>query len=136
MWMVMMNSSGLNHRHKFDPNALTVRDMLVIAPLVVVFVALSIFFAFSVSDESYIKWGGLAVDTAVVFGLFLKYSQRLLRKRKFWVLTLILLTVHLAVFVLILTHVDEWKLVWFTPMAAELPLFLLLRNRLLPSDIN
>lgn len=129
--MVMIHRSGPSHGHKFDPNALTVRDVLIIVPLVSAFLAVSILFAFSVSDEVYIKWGGLALDTAIVFGLFIKYSRQFLKERRFWGLTFMLLAVHLVSFILILTHVEEWKLVWFTPMAAELPLFLFLRNRLL-----
>jgi drug/metabolite transporter (DMT)-like permease len=131
---MVMSTSKTNHRRRFDPNALTVRDVLTIVPLVLAFVAVSIFFAFSVSDEVYIRWGGLALDSAIVFGLFIKYSRQFLRERRFWGLTLALLAVHLVAFILILTHVEEWKLVWFTPMAAELPLFLFIRNRILPID--
>jgi drug/metabolite transporter (DMT)-like permease len=132
--MVMMHPCGSSHSHKFDPKALTARDVLTIVPLVLAFVAVSIFFAFSVSDEVYIRWGGLALDTAIVFGVFIKYSRQFLRERRFWGLTFALLAVHIVAFILILTHVEEWKLVWFTPMAAELPLFLFLRNRLLSID--
>lgn len=131
---MVMSTPEMNHRRRFDPNALTVRDVLTIVPLVLVFVAVSIFFAFSVSDEAYIRWGGLTLDTAVVFGLFIKYSRQFLKARRFWGLTFALLAVHLVAFILILMHVEEWKLVWFTPMAVELPLFLFLRNRILSID--
>lgn len=133
MWMVM-SSSKASHRRRFNPNALTARDVLIIVPIVLCLSALGILFAFSVSSDVYIKWGGLTLDTAIVFALFVKYSRQFLRKRRFWGLTLVLLAVHLVAFILILTHVEEWKLVWFTPMAAELPLFLFLRNWLLAID--
>jgi drug/metabolite transporter (DMT)-like permease len=127
-----MNSPKANHRRTFDPNALTARDILVIVPVVIGLFALSILLAFSVSHEVYIRWGGLALDTAVLFGLYINYSRKFFRKWQFWALTALLLAVHLTVFAVVLTHVEEWKLMWFTVMVFEYPLFIYARSRFLP----
>lgn len=69
---------------KFDPNHLTARDVLIIVPLVLGISAVGIAFAFLVSHEAYIKWGGLAVDTAVLFTFFVNESRQFLKNRRFW----------------------------------------------------
>ena len=86
---------------------------------------------FRVSHEAFIKWGGLVFITAILFGYFISNSEQFLRVSKFWTLTVTLLFAHLTVFALILTHVDEWKLIWFTGMAIEYPVFVFFRRRLL-----
>lgn len=129
MWMVM-STSKVNRRREFDPNALTLRDVLVIVPVVIGFVALSIFFAFSVSHEVYIKWGGLVLDTAVLFGIFINSSRQFFRTWQFWMLNAALLAAHLTAFAIVLTHVEEWKLMWFLVMALEYPVLIYARSRL------
>jgi len=88
--------------------------------------------AFAVQDkwghDGFIRWDGLAGFTLGLFGLFVAESQKFLRKRRFWVVTGILLMGHLAVFAIVLTHVEEWKLGWFMLMVFEYPLFFFLRN--------
>jgi len=68
---------------KFDANHLTVRDVLIIVPLVLGLSVFGIVFAFVVSDDTYIRWGGLAVDTAVLFAYFVNVSRQFLRNRRF-----------------------------------------------------
>jgi len=89
--------------------------------------------AFMVEDlwghEAFIRWDGLGGFTLGLFGLFVCDSEKFLRKPRFWVMVAILLVLHLVVFILILTHVDEWKLTWFMVMVTEYPPFLLLRER-------
>jgi hypothetical protein len=126
----LMRSNNVKIRRKFDPNALTGRDILIIAPVVIGFLLLCIFFAFAVSDDVYIKWGGLVLDTSILYGFFLKYSQRYFHNIRFWMLFAATLLVHLTGFAIILTHVDQWKLVWFTGMALEIPVLLFQRNRI------
>lgn len=129
--MVTMSPKGSPHDRSFDPNNLTARDVVVIVPFVIAFLALSTAFAFSVSDQVYVRWGGLVLDTSVLFALFVKSSRRFLRSGRFWSFTIVLLLLHLSAFALILTHVDQWKLVWFTPMAVEYPIFLFIRDKVL-----
>ena len=79
--------------------------------------------------DAFIRWFGLASFTLGVFALFVCESERVLRSWRFWVLLAILLAAHLTGFVVVLTHVEEWKLSWFMVMVVEYPLFLLLRDR-------
>jgi hypothetical protein len=84
--------------------------------------------------EAFIRFGGLAGFTSLLFGLFIGDSRSLLRERRFWLLAGLLLTAHLALFILILTHVNEWRLMWFTAMALEYPVLLFFRG-LLPDAL-
>jgi hypothetical protein len=84
----------------------------------------------SVSHDAFIRWGGLAFMTATLFGYFISNSMQFFRKWQFWALTATLLFVHLAAFAVILSHVDEWKLIWFTGMTFEYPAFVFFRRRL------
>jgi hypothetical protein len=110
-----------------------VRNTLLFALLCVVIVIVQLKIGFVVldrwGDDGFIRWGGLAVFTLGIFGLFIGDSQKILRKGRFWVLVAILLVGHLTVFAIVLTHVEEWKLTWFMVMAIEYPLFLFLRNK-------
>ena len=119
---------------KFDPNHLTARDVLMIVPLVLGLLISSIVFAFLVCDDTYIRWGGLAVDTGVLFAFFISRSRRFFRRRGFWILTTGLMILHLAGWIVFLTHVEEWRLAWFTVMILELPVFLYLRDRWSPVE--
>jgi hypothetical protein len=78
--------------------------------------------------DAFIRWGGLAGFTLILFGYFVGNSRSRLRERPFWLLAALLLTTHLALFVFILSHVDEWRLMWFTGMALEYPVFLFFRG--------
>ena len=89
--------------------------------------------AFVVEDrwghDAFIRWGGLAGFTLGLFALFVSDSEKFLRRRRFWMVTAILLAGHLAAFEVVLTHVEEWKLMWFMVMVVEYPLFLFLRDK-------
>lgn len=80
--------------------------------------------------EAFIRWGGLTGFTAGLFGFFVKESREYFRERRFWMLTAVLLAVHLTAFAIVLTHVEEWKLMWFMVMIVEYPVFVFFRNRL------
>jgi hypothetical protein len=80
--------------------------------------------------DAFIRWGGLAGFTLILFGYFVGDSRSFLHKRQFWLLTALLLAMHLALFMVILSHVDEWRLMWFTGMALEYPVFLFFRGQL------
>ena len=112
----------------FDPNHLTMRDILIIVPIALFVVVLFVFFRSLVSHDTYIRWGGLGLDTAVIFAFFVYYSPGVRRAREFWILTVVLLTIHLAAWIVLLSHVDEWKLAWFLVMIFELPAFFYLRD--------
>lgn len=80
--------------------------------------------------EALIRWGGLVGFTAVLFGYFVSESRQFFRERRFWTMTAIFLVLHLAAFTILLTHVEEWRLMWFTGMAFEYPVLLYARSRL------
>jgi hypothetical protein len=122
-----MHQNAKNGWH-FDPNNLSMRDVLIIAPIVLVVSAAFIAFAFLVSGDTYIRWGGLGVNTAIIFAFFIYHSRKFLRARKFWFLTASLLTAHLVIWILLLSHIGEWKLAWFLIMVLEVPAFLYLRD--------
>ena len=74
-----------------------VRDFVLYIAIGLAFVGVLIAVArSSVSYDAFIKWGGLAFMTAVLFGYFISKSGQFLREWKFWALTAILLSVHLA----------------------------------------
>ena len=110
-----------------------VRNFLLYAlvAVVIAFGGLKITFAVEGKwgHDAFIRWGGLAAFTLGMFGLFIGDSEKFLRRWRFWGIILILLAGHLAAFAIVLTHVDEWKLMWFMVMVVEYPLFLFVRDR-------
>lgn len=115
-------------RWRFDPNHLTVRDVLVIVPLVLALVAGAVIFGLHASQKVYIRWGGLAYFTAVILGTVLYDRRELLRKQGFWVQLLSGLALHLIAWIILLLHVSEWRPAWFSIMILELPVFGLLQG--------
>jgi len=110
---------------RFDPEDLTLRESLVIAfGLVVVF---GLFIAFR--RDGSVKFDGLAISTAVLFGYFIHDSRKYLRNLRFWLLTACLLAAHLAAWIPLLLHAEKWGLLWFNIMVFELPVFWHLRGR-------
>jgi len=81
--------------------------------------------------DAFIRWGGLAGSTSVLFGYFISESRVYFRERRFWILATVLLVLHMAGFIVMLTHIEEWELMWFVGMALEYPVFVYFRCRLL-----
>jgi hypothetical protein len=73
---------------------------------------------------------GLAANTALVYGYFIADSRSFFRHRTFWAATGAALTVHLIIFVVVLAHVAQWKLLWFMVMLLEIPVLVFVRDRL------
>jgi len=117
-------------RWRFDPNNLTARDVLVIVPLVLGLGACTVAFGLHVSHEVYIKWGGLALNTAVLFGVAAYYYRNFLRTQRFWIQLLSGLVLHLVVWIILLSQVDEWRLAWFLIMIVEAPAFQFIKDLL------
>lgn len=112
----------------FDPNHLTARDVLFIVPLFfVIFIGL-IFARGMFGQQGYVRWVGLAVNTAVLFGLFIWQSRTEGLRRSFWVLCATCMMIHLAVFIA-LTHFIEWRIGWYLLMYLEIPILNSLRRR-------
>ena len=108
-----------------------VRDFVLYIAIGLAFVGVLIVVAqMGVSQDVYIRWGGLALNTAILFGYFIADSRQFFRRWQFWALTAVLLSVHLAGFIVVLTHVAEWKLLWFMVILFEFPVLVFFRNRL------
>lgn len=126
-----MSTSPRSHRSG------RIRSRVIDYALYITITFTSITMAFVILDkwghEAFIRFGGLAAFTSILFGCFVSESRPLLRERRFWLLTSLLLATHLALFMIILTHVDEWRLMWFTGMVLEYPAFLFFRG-LLPGS--
>ena len=108
-----------------------VRDYVLYIAIAVAVGALAILIArTSITQDALTRWGGLAINTAVLYGYFISDSRRFFRKWQFWGLTALLLAVHLTAFAIVLTHVEEWKLMWFMVMILEYPLLVYARSHL------
>jgi hypothetical protein len=79
--------------------------------------------------DALFKWGGLSLFTMVLFVFFIGASEKYLRSWRFWVGTAGLFVGHLAGFAFVLTHVDEWRVMWFMVVFFEYPIFVFLRER-------
>jgi hypothetical protein len=61
-------------------------------------------------------WGGLTLNTAILYGFFISWSKRVWRAWGFWLSTVSVLMLHLLVFIVILRQVDHWGALCFLPM--------------------
>ncbi|MBB5342806.1 hypothetical protein [Tunturibacter empetritectus] len=86
-------------------------------------------FANGMSWDFFVKRIGFGISTALLFGYFLQGSRTLLRKKSFWFLFTFLFTVHCAIWVAVIAHVEHWKFIWFYPVLIELAGFQLFRNK-------
>ena len=84
--------------------------------------AVTAMFYFGMSLNFFVRWIGLAIMTALLFGVVLEDSGRLLRKGKFWFSFTSFLIVHCTAWAIILIHAKTWKFIWFYPMIIEVPL--------------
>jgi hypothetical protein len=71
--------------------------------------------------ERFIRWGGLAVNSSILFGYFVADSRPLRRRPSFWLMTCGFLALHLTVFAFFLLKIGQWKLIWFMLMYLEVP---------------
>lgn len=107
-----------------------VRDYILYILIGFSFMAITFAVELNWGRGAFIRWGGLAVFTAIVFGLFIRASRSYFRQWHFWALTGVLLCIHLGGFVVVLIQVPGWRLMWFMIMALEYPVLLLLRDRI------
>lgn len=63
-----------------------------------------------------VEWGGLSLNTAILYGYAVKNGRRFWRNWGFWFATVSVLILHLLVFIVILRRVDHWGALWFLPM--------------------
>jgi hypothetical protein len=63
--------------------------------------------------ESISRWGGLILNTAILYGYVLKESRPFWHAWGFWLTFISVLSLHLLVFIVILQHVEHWSVLWF-----------------------
>jgi hypothetical protein len=90
----------------------------------------AVVFAIFVSDETFTRWGGLTHTTVFLYGFLIYDSRPVLGSRQLWTIISALSALHLVVFVIVLTHVHEWRFPGFGVMLLEVPIFNHLKNRL------
>jgi hypothetical protein len=67
-----------------------------------------------ITDEVFVRWGGLGINTLLIFGVVIWNHRLLARRIRFWTLVGGLLIIHSCVFVFVLFRVVEhWTLFWF-----------------------
>ncbi len=68
------------------------------------------------------RWGGLIVNTAIVYGYVVKESRPFWRAWGFWLAIISVLSLHLLLFVVVLQRVQHWSVLWFLLMyPVEIP---------------
>lgn len=67
-----------------------------------------------ITHEVFLRWGGLGINTLLLFGVVIWNHRHLARCTRFWTLVGALLIAHLCVFVfLVFRIVEHWTLFWF-----------------------
>jgi hypothetical protein len=115
---------SLRHRRPKDLVMYVVINALIIA---VVFAILST----GLSWDLFVKWFGFAGITAIFFWYLIADFRVLWKRNIFWWLTITCFFAHCAIWMVILTHVEHWKFIWFYPMLIEMTVFLYFRDLLL-----
>jgi hypothetical protein len=66
-----------------------------------------------VPRDTFAKWGGLALFSAILLGTVVTNHRHALTRAAFWLSLAGLFTVHVIVSALVLVNVDNWKIIWF-----------------------
>ncbi len=108
----------------------TARDYLLYILIGCVVAAGAIWAAESgVNSGQFMRWFGLTVFTAILFGAYLVDSRSLFRRKAFWLVTAMMLAIHVAAYTVLLMRVEVWKVTWFTVLTfLELLVLPLLRD--------
>jgi len=69
------------------------------------------------------RWGGLAINTILLYGFVVKQSREMWHLYSFWLPFAVLLALHIALFSVILVAFSTWRVLWFLAMyPIELPI--------------
>jgi len=72
------------------------------------------------------KWGGLILNTAILYGYVVKESKPFWHAWGFWLATVAVLVIHLAIFSFLFHENDHWSVLWFLLMyPIEFPVLLM-----------
>jgi hypothetical protein len=105
------------------------RDFLLYV-LIGVVIALGVLWYAEHSDatgaESIGRWGGLTLNTLILYGYVINGSREFWRAWGFWLAATSVLILHLFVFAVIFQHTDHWSVGWFLLMyPIELPVLMI-----------
>lgn len=64
-------------------------------------------------NQSISRWGGLIVNTAILYSYVLKESRPFWHAWGFWVALISVLSFHTLAFIIIFQHVEHWSVFWF-----------------------
>ncbi len=67
-------------------------------------------------NQSISKWGGLFVNSAILYGYVVKEGKPFWHAWGFWLAFTSVLCLHLLVFIVIFNRVDHWSVSWFLLM--------------------
>jgi len=84
---------------------------------------------YDISDDSFAKWGGLAIFTPALFGWVIKQTRKFWQSRVFWMSLGTLLVIHVAAWIAILRSLAHWRLAWWVLTLVEVPLIGIARDR-------
>ena len=80
-----------------------------------------------------VRWAALPVYTGIICWLTFKQYRSAIRKRHFWLIVSALMIVHLTAFILLLTYIPHWPLIWFVPTTvAEVTMIAVLMEKVFP----
>ena len=69
------------------------------------------------------RWVGLGAYTVFGFGVIASDFRSQLRERRFWLYFGSLLAAHVTAYAVLLSRLEEWRLIWFLPVSlAEFPM--------------
>jgi hypothetical protein len=75
-----------------------------------------VWFAYTSNEggsESISRWGGLVLNTVILYGYVLKESRPFWHAWGFWLSFVSMLSLHSLAFIFILQHVEHWSVLWF-----------------------
>lgn len=68
------------------------------------------------------RWGGLILNTAILYGYIVKESRPFWHAWGFWLAIISVLILHLLMFAVLLQRVEHWSVLWFLFMyPVEIP---------------
>lgn len=99
------------------------RDYVLYVVIALAIGAVGVFLGLSNIDQTTANlWTSVVFFSAVLFGAFIAANRSLFRTRSFWILTTILLLLHLTIFSMLVIQVAQWRPIWSAVMFLEAPL--------------
>jgi hypothetical protein len=82
-----------------------------------------------ISQRAAGQWLSLVLFTGILYGAFIAYNRALFQTPAFWFLVVVLLSAHIAVFVILNRSMDQWRPIWNAVMFLEVPILDLLKGQ-------